>query len=169
MAVVLCNVLVDELSELKKNTTVNAGQKQGIVLKSGFSKPCFNILTSNSLCYCCEVGYCIKYPAPAQQPVWYNAPTDSSLPQDIYKVVVKHRKTFGTCTHVYAISAFLSLITLLKVCHMRTFPAQECLLQFLYFRQEEQSPRIFLALSLFLFLKRSFIGPRNSYEIYPMG
>ena len=86
MAVVLCNVLVDELSELKKNTTVNAGQKQGIVLKSGFSKPCFNILTSNSLCYCCEVGYCIKYPAPAQQPVWYNAPTDSSLPQDIYKV-----------------------------------------------------------------------------------
>ena len=104
MAVVLCNVLVDELSELKKNTTVNAGQKQGIVLKSGFSKPCVNILTSNSLCYCCEVGYCIKYPAPAQQPVWYNDPTASSLPQDIYKVVVKHRKIFGTCTHVYAIT-----------------------------------------------------------------
>ena len=60
MAVVLCNVLVDELSELKKNTTVNAGQKQGIVLKSGFSKACVNILTSkNSLCCCCEVGYCI--------------------------------------------------------------------------------------------------------------
>ena len=93
MAVVLCNVLVDELSELKKNTTVNAGQKQGIVLKLGFPKPCINILTSHSLCYCCEVGYCIKYPAPAQQPVWYNAPTASSLPQDIYKVVVKHRKT----------------------------------------------------------------------------
>ena len=59
MAVVLCNVLVDELSELKKKTTVNAGQKQGIDLKSGFSKACVNILTSNSLCCYCEVGYCI--------------------------------------------------------------------------------------------------------------
>ena len=57
MAVVLCNVLVDELSELKKNTTVKAGQKQGIVLKSGFSKACINILTSNGLCSYCEMGY----------------------------------------------------------------------------------------------------------------
>ena len=57
MAVVLCNVLVDELSKLKKNTTVNAGQKQGIVLKSGFSKACVNILTLNSLFCYCEMSY----------------------------------------------------------------------------------------------------------------
>lgn len=63
MAVVLCNVLVDELSKLKKNTTVNAGQKQGIVLKSGFSKVCVNILTLNSLFCYCEMSYWIKYPA----------------------------------------------------------------------------------------------------------
>ena len=88
-----------------------------------------------------------------QQPVWCNAPTASSLPQDIYKVVVKHRKTFGMCTNVYAIPAFPSLITLLKVCHMGPFPVQESLLHFLHFRQEEQSQRSFFG-SFFVFVFR---------------
>ena len=138
MAVVLCNVLVNELSELKKKTTVNAGQKQGIDLKSGFSKACVNILTSNSLCSYCEMDY---------------LPSTTSLIQcsNCFKSSTGHLQGCGKAqknfryVHICICHNQPSFHWLLywRYVIWDLFQHKRVFHIFLYFRQEEQSKRIF--------------------------